>query len=55
MPGGGDGTLGAPITLPNIQELIAVTAVDVNGDGRMDLIGQGQYGPWLAVYLNQTR
>ena len=42
--GNGDGTLRAPISGPWVPESYYITAADLNGDGKINLIG-GEYNP----------
>lgn len=36
MPGNGDGTFGAPVTIANLPDPLKVVSGDFNGDGKMD-------------------
>lgn len=56
--GNGDGTFQAPISSPAVQSLGAIAAVDLNGDGKADVVGMccnggGPSGSTLFVYISK--
>ena len=55
FPGNGDGTFLAPTFVPISHSASVLLAMDVNGDGKPDLISGGSRGPWLAVLINQAK
>lgn len=53
--GNGDGTLQAPLALPTARFTASLSAVDVDGDGDIDLLTSDGDVPWLTTYINQTK
>lgn len=56
--GNGDGSFQAPISSPLVQGLGSVAAVDLNGDGKADVVGMCcsggvTYGSTLFVYISK--
>lgn len=53
LPGVGDGTLGPPSTSPAPQSFRKVLAADLNGDGRLDIVGLHSGFPpaWSSVEI----
>lgn len=50
--GNGDGTFGAPVTYTAPSPTSAITAVDLNGDGKLDLVLAGQSKSFLTAMIN---
>jgi hypothetical protein len=56
LPGGGDGSFGAPIDLPTSGRAPDTAAIgDLDGDGRPDLISANRYGASVSVFLNRSK
>ena len=54
----GDGTFQAPISSPSIQSLGPVASIDLNGDGKADVVGMccsggATFGSTLFVYISK--
>jgi hypothetical protein len=51
----GDGTFGAPTHIQTGAVHQSITAGDLNGDGRTDLIGSGPNLNTMSAFMNQCR
>ncbi len=51
--GNGDGTFGSPVALPAGYAGVSMTAVDLNGDGRLDLAVANAFSNSVSVLLNK--